>query len=128
MSTVGIILVTGSTGKQGRALIRALQGPETKARFRVLALTRNASSPAAKALLNSTKETSNAIELVEGNLDDASSIRRIFEDAKHKGGIWGVFGVLAYAGLGVKADGEESQGKVGITKLLEADCCLSRLT
>lgn len=44
------------------------------------------------------------------------SVRSVFEDAKGDGGagdgIWGVFAVLVYPGLGKVADGEEAQGKV----------------
>lgn len=52
--------------------------------------------------------------LVEGDLDIPSSISAIFDSAKTNGsgGIWGVFAVLAYPGLGANADGEERQGKL----------------
>jgi hypothetical protein len=50
--------------------------------------------------------------VVEGNLDSAESMRKVYEDAKTSGGIWGVFCFLAYPGLGANADGEERQGKV----------------
>jgi hypothetical protein len=52
------------------------------------------------------------VTVVQGDLDSPESIRRIFEDQKDKGGIWGVFSVLAFPGLGANADGEERQGKV----------------
>jgi hypothetical protein len=38
-------------------------------------------------------------------------MRKVYEDAKGSGGIWGVFCVLAFPGLGANADGEERQGK-----------------
>ncbi|KAG5352465.1 hypothetical protein C0989_002175 [Termitomyces sp. Mn162] len=108
-----ILLVTGATGKQGKALISAIQTDTTKpSPFHILALTRNPRSPAAKQL--SALETKNGnenVEVVEGDLDNADSVRRVFEDAKKKGGVWGVFCVLAFPGLGANADGEERQGK-----------------
>lgn len=114
--TVKTILVTGATGKQGKSLISALssstENSDTSSQsvansFRILALTRNKNSPAAK-LLSLEKH----VDIVEGNLDDAQSIRNVFENAKKDGGIWGVFCVLAFPGLGANADGEEKQGKV----------------
>ncbi len=108
------VLVTGATGKQGRALIRALlqaSAPETGGpEFHVYAVSRNPSSPSAQSL----KDVGNGKEIavVEGNLDVPESITKIFEAAKSDGGIWGVFAVLAFPGLGANASGEERQGKV----------------
>ncbi|KAJ7119159.1 NAD(P)-binding protein [Mycena epipterygia] len=96
-----LILVTGATGRQGRALIHALQmgesdvGPE----FHVWGLTRTVSSPAANEL---AAHNTQHFTVVQGNLDSPDSTR---------GRIWGVFCVLAFPGLGVIADGEEAQGK-----------------
>ncbi|KAF5372727.1 hypothetical protein D9757_011639 [Collybiopsis confluens] len=115
-----LVLVTGATGRQGRALIHALLNPssltgsaptsqsssDSDPEFHILALTRKASSPSAKSLGSQPNVT-----IVEGNLDSLASIRLIFENAKSKGGIWGVFCVLAFPGLGANADGEEVQGK-----------------
>jgi len=104
------ILVTGATGKQGTALVKALihsTTPDTEPQYHIFALTRKASSPNA-ALLQSHEQ----VTLVEGDLDNPTSISKIFEEAKVKGGIWGVFAVLAYPGLGANADGEERQGKM----------------
>lgn len=100
------ILVTGATGRQGKALISALRTKEDNP-FHILALTRNASSPAAEAL-----RLERHVTVIEGNLDSTESIRNVFEDAKAEGGVWGVFVVLAFPGLGARADGEEWQGKV----------------
>ncbi|KAF9066744.1 NAD(P)-binding protein [Rhodocollybia butyracea] len=106
-----LILVTGATGKQGRALINTLgstaSSHDSEPDFHILALTRKASSPAAISLTSYSH-----VSVIEGNLDSATSLRKIFEDAKSQGGIWGVFCVLAYPGLGVNADHVESQGKV----------------
>lgn len=102
-----LILVAGATGKQGRALIKALQPTsDDDIPFRVLALTRSASSPSAQRLVQERH-----VQVVEGDLDSPESIRKVYEDAKGSGGIWGVFCVLAFPGLGANADGEERQGK-----------------
>ncbi|KAF9245744.1 NAD(P)-binding protein [Melanogaster broomeanus] len=118
------ILVVGATGKQGRSFIEALgrsssAGSEdptqsTEPAFRVLALTRKASGPRAQRL---AKEKH--VEVVEGDLDSPESIRKIFEDRKNKGGIWGVYCVLAYPGVGANDDGEERQGKMVADLALE---------
>lgn len=80
------ILVTGATGKQGSSVINALLAAKTQ--FQILALTRNVSSPSAKAL---AAKSSNVI-LVEGNLDDADSIFRNAQKVTSLP-IWGVFSV-----------------------------------
>ncbi|KAJ6537825.1 hypothetical protein B0H19DRAFT_1180988 [Mycena capillaripes] len=111
------IFVTGASGHQGRAFIQALQessnqpdvGPE-EANFHVLALTRTPSSPAAQSIVGTHP---GFVTLVQGDLDSIQAVRKIFEDAKvESGGIWGVFCVLAFPGLGANADGEEQQGKI----------------
>jgi hypothetical protein len=95
-------------------LIRALlqpSDPETGGpEFRVYAVTRNPSSPTAQSLRD--VGNGNNITVVEGNLDVPESITKIFEAAKSDGGMWGVFAVLAFPGLGADASGEERQGKV----------------
>jgi len=103
------ILVTGATGHQGRALIRAIQidAASEAEDFHILALTRTASAPAAQRLTAKPSVTP-----VEGNLNAPEGIRKIFVDAKQDGGVWGVFCVLAFPGLGVNADLEEKQGKM----------------
>ncbi|KAJ6521041.1 NAD(P)-binding protein [Mycena capillaripes] len=108
-----LLLVTGATGKQGRALIHALNLGDTESNaepeFHVWALTRTISSPAANAL---AAHNIQHVTVVQGNLDSPEAIRKIFEDAKREhGGVWGVFCVLAFPGLGADATGEEKQGK-----------------
>ncbi|KAK0448593.1 NAD(P)-binding protein [Armillaria borealis] len=99
------ILVAGATGRQGQAFISALRDCDY---FHILALTRNPSSRKAKWLASESKVT-----IIEGDLDSEASIRSVFENTKSTGGgIWGVFCVLAFPGLGVNADSEERQGKV----------------
>jgi nucleoside-diphosphate-sugar epimerase len=110
--TIKLILVTGATGKQGSALISALRPGTSNTdveaiSLHVLALTRKFNSDSAKKL-----SLEKHVTVVEGDLDDAASLRKVFEGAKDKGGIWGVFCVLAFPGLGANADGEEQQGKV----------------
>lgn len=101
------ILITGATGQQGRALIAALRPqPDAEAPFHVLALTRSATKPAAKKLALEKHVT-----IVEGNMMSVESTRKVFQDAKDSGGVWGVFCVIAFPGLGAVADGEEQQGK-----------------
>jgi NAD(P)-dependent dehydrogenase (short-subunit alcohol dehydrogenase family) len=101
------ILVTGATGQQGRALIAALRPKQdTEAKFHALALTRSSTGPIAKQFALEKHVT-----VVEGNMMSIESIRKVFEDAKENGGVWGVYCVVAFPGLGAKADGEEQQGK-----------------
>lgn len=109
------VLITGATGKQGRALIRALvltATPSAEFEYHVLALTRNASSKAARLLLGKQQELAARITIVQGDLNHKDQIQKIFEHAVLTDGVWGVFVVLAYPGLGVNADIEERQGKV----------------
>ncbi|TDL18495.1 NAD(P)-binding protein [Rickenella mellea] len=101
MAATRTILVVGATGKQGSAFIAAATAKDD---IRILALTRNTSSPAAKAL------TSDKVTLVQANLDKPDSVRKVFQDEQGKTGIWGVFVVLAFPGLGEDATGEEKQG------------------
>jgi hypothetical protein len=101
------VLITGATGQQGRALIAALRPePDTEAKYHVLALTRSSNRPAAKKLALEKHVT-----VVQADLMHVESTRKVFEDAKVSGGVWGVFCVIAFPGLGAKADGEEQQGK-----------------
>ncbi|ESK87026.1 hypothetical protein Moror_11986 [Moniliophthora roreri MCA 2997] len=100
------VLISGATGRQGHAAIAHLSKNN---HFRILALTRNADSSSARELETDFP----SIEIVEGDLNNPDSIRRIFDDEKEKEGtgIWGVFNVMAYPGLGVDATGEERAGK-----------------
>ncbi|EIW87063.1 NAD(P)-binding protein [Coniophora puteana RWD-64-598 SS2] len=114
------ILVTGATGKQGSALVRALRPTSGDSQtsedipFQIIAITRDARSPGAQEL-----EKEKHVRVVEGNLDSADSLRRIFEEAKEEGGIWGVFCVLAFPGLGASGESEEKQGKTAADIALE---------
>lgn len=88
------IVVTGATGQQGGAVARHLLKQQG---FAVRALTRDSTKEAAKALARQ------GAEIVQANLDDASSIRRSLE------GAYGVFSVQNFMETGY--DGEIHQGK-----------------
>jgi uncharacterized protein YbjT (DUF2867 family) len=94
MANERTILITGATGKQGGATARALAGSG----FKLRAMTRNPESDAAKAIASAT-----SAELVQGDLNDATSLRNALK------GAWGVFGVQNTWEAGV--EGEEEQGK-----------------
>jgi NAD(P)-dependent dehydrogenase (short-subunit alcohol dehydrogenase family) len=103
------ILIAGATGRQGQATIRALAPSlDDFPEFRVLALTRDPNSATCAKCFNGMEH----VTVVQGNLDSENSMRAIFEAQKPNGGIWGVFCVLPFPGLGANADGEEKQGKV----------------
>jgi uncharacterized protein YbjT (DUF2867 family) len=105
------VLIVGATGRQGRAVVSSLF---LRSNFRILALTRNASSAASRALLNrrwTTEPVEALLELVQGDLNKPQTIRKIFE-AEGNGGISAVFVALAFPGLGARADKEERQGIV----------------
>jgi nucleoside-diphosphate-sugar epimerase len=105
------VLVTGATGKQGSAFIRTLNGEE----YFIYAVTRDVASPAAQEIA----EIGENVLPVKGDLDVPESISKIFQDAKPQGGIWGVFVVLAFPGLGADASGEEAQGIVRLFQSFE---------
>jgi uncharacterized protein YbjT (DUF2867 family) len=88
------ILVTGATGQQGGAVARQLL---KQPGFAVRALTRDAAKPAVRALAQK------GAEIVQGDLDDAGSIRRALQ------GAYGVFSVQNFMEAGY--DGEIRQGK-----------------
>ncbi len=87
-----IVVISGATGQQGGATLRALTGKG----FKVRAFTRNPDSDAAKAV------ASTGVELVKGDLDDEASISAALE------GAWGAYAVQNTWTAGV--DGEEAQG------------------
>jgi NAD(P)-dependent dehydrogenase (short-subunit alcohol dehydrogenase family) len=115
------VFIIGATGKQGRAAIHSLlrpsrtgaEGDDAVADYHVLALTRDASSPAAKALFEAEKEYADKITVVQQNLDDAAAVRKIFAEAtQNNAPLWGIFVVLAYPGLGSKTTPEGAHGRV----------------
>ena len=117
------VLVVGATGKQGSAFIRAAVAANASATnddaqanspFHLIALTRNATSPAARALTS----LGTAVSVTAADLNQPETVKSVFEAAKAKedGGIWGVFIALAFPGLGADASGEERQGKVRMVR------------
>ena len=106
MSIKRSILVVGATGKQGTAFISSVRQSQSSNHLHIVALTRSPSAPTAKALV------SDQVQVVQGDLDNPDSIRQVFQGANEHGGIWGVFLVLAFPGLGADASGEEKQGIV----------------
>jgi uncharacterized protein YbjT (DUF2867 family) len=102
MTTDRTILITGATGKQGGAIIRALAGKG----FRLRAMTRKIESDAARALAAS------GVELVKGDLDDAASLKAALI------GAWGTLAVQNTWEAGVQK--EEEQGKRLATVAREA--------
>ncbi|KAF2019414.1 NmrA-like family protein [Aaosphaeria arxii CBS 175.79] len=98
------ILVTGATGRQGGAVVKALQGSE----FDIIALTRSTTSPAAQKL----SATYPNVKLLQGDLANAAAI---FEQCKTP--IWGVYSVQAQV-QGPDKSQEEFQGKAIIDQAL----------
>ncbi|KAK4444228.1 NAD(P)-binding protein [Podospora aff. communis PSN243] len=106
------ILVVGATGKQGGATVRALLAPGSPPDFHVWGMTRNSTGALAKGVADDARRLNaeGRFQLVEGNLEDAEGVRKVFEMISAEGGIWGVFVAIAFPGLGVKDDREKDQG------------------
>ncbi len=87
------VLVSGATGRQGGAVVRhmLLKG------WKLRALTRNTSSPAAQELAR------RGVTVVQGDLEDPASLERA------AGGVYGVYSVQDYWAVGAKR--EVQQGK-----------------
>jgi nucleoside-diphosphate-sugar epimerase len=97
MSSPKTLLITGATGKQGGAVIRALCASPFASTFKIIAVTRSKASKSAQSLASQPN-----ISLVEGDLDNPNAI---FEQT---GPVWGVFSVqVASPG----SDTEETRGK-----------------
>ena len=62
------VLVTGATGNQGAAVIKALQDLKVSEAFDILALTRNTTSPKAQAL------AAQGVTLIEGDFSNCEAI------------------------------------------------------
>src|SRR5262245_16363135 len=88
-----LVVISGATGQQGGAVIRALAGKG----FTLRALTRDPNSDKAKAVAAET-----GAELVKAELDDESSVSGALN------GAWGAFAVQNTWTAGV--EGEEAQG------------------
>ncbi|KAK5081125.1 hypothetical protein LTR70_009141 [Exophiala xenobiotica] len=108
------ILVCGATGQQGGAVVKALLDHPPWFPHEILALTRKASSPAARKLASNAK-----VKVIEGDLEHSPAI---FEKAGGKGSVWGVFLVtlpsMKRSIPGVE-DTEVTQGKALFDAALE---------
>ncbi|KAI1211242.1 NAD(P)-binding protein [Annulohypoxylon truncatum] len=106
------LLITGATGKQGGAVVNALNN--ANADFEILALTRDSQSASAQRLQRKFPK----IKLVTGNMDAPDDI---FAKAKEltKAPIWGVFSVQQAIGGGATHKTEEVQGKALIDASLK---------
>jgi uncharacterized protein YbjT (DUF2867 family) len=109
MSSPQTILITGATGKQGGAVVRALLDSPHQPPFSILALTQNPSSPAAQKLASKLN-----VSLVQGDFNDCASIF-----SKIQTPLYGAF-LVTYPAFGphVKRDLEEIQGKAFVDAAL----------
>ncbi|KAI4193530.1 MAG: hypothetical protein LQ350_008269 [Teloschistes chrysophthalmus] len=101
------ILLTGATGKQGRALITTLLSSPRASDFTILALTRNTTSPSASALASKSP----SIRLIQGNLNDPHAIFASALAATNSAPIWGVYSVQQAVQDGATEASETKQGK-----------------
>ena len=98
------ILVTGATGQQGSAVIKALLASPPPFPYEIIALTRNASSASATAVAKNNPK----ITLLEGDVDHSETF---FEKAGGRDAIWGVFLVTVPSMKKGEESKEEEQGK-----------------
>jgi uncharacterized protein YbjT (DUF2867 family) len=98
-----IVLVTGSTGRQGGAVARELLAA---GEFHIRAMTRHPDGDAARLL------AAEHAEVVHGDLDDPESLRHALND------VWGVFAMQNSWEAGVER--EEQQGKCLVQLAREA--------
>jgi len=108
------ILVTGATGKQGGAVVKALLDSPNAKDFTILAVSRNPESASAKKLVE------RGVQIVQGDLND---VEAIFSAAKSvsKEPIWGVFSVQIPMGKNATVQTEEAQGKALVDAALAHD-------
>ncbi|KAL8747601.1 MAG: hypothetical protein Q9190_000536 [Brigantiaea leucoxantha] len=115
-SNLKYLLITGATGKQGRAVVASLVSSPSQP-FHLLALTRNPSSPSAQSLLSLSPSH---ITLIKGDLDDCPAVFAAASAALPKNArIWGVYSVQVAITDGWTKEREETQGKSLI------DCALA---
>lgn len=76
MSTKKVFVVFGATGNQGGSIIKAFLGDSKASQeFQLRGITRDTSSPKAKALVEK------GVECVTGDLDDKASLKQAFKGA-----------------------------------------------
>lgn len=109
MSSPQTFLISGATGKQGGAVVRALLDFPANPPFSILALTRNPSSPAAQKLASKPN-----VSLIQGDFNDSASIF-----SKIKTPLHGAFLVTPAFGPFAKRDLEEIQGKAFVDAALQ---------
>jgi nucleoside-diphosphate-sugar epimerase len=104
------LLITGATGKQGGAAVRALLDSPANPPYSILALTRNPSSPAAQKLASKPN-----VSLLQGDFNNCASIF-----SKIQTPLYGAF-LVTYPAVGpfVKPDLEEIQGKAFVDAALQ---------
>lgn len=107
MASTKPLLILGATGRQGKSLINNLLASPAHDDFTILAVTRNASSASAKALV----AKSSSIKLVQGNVDDCPALFSAALEATNNTPIYGVFTVLVSVTDGWTAEREVRQGK-----------------
>jgi uncharacterized protein YbjT (DUF2867 family) len=90
-----MILVTGATGRQGGAVIRALLDRS----FKVRAITRDPEKPSSQSL------KSKGVEVFKGDMEDIPSLHQAMQ------GVYGVFSVQNYWEKGIGYDGEIRQAR-----------------
>lgn len=97
-------LVTGATGKQGGAVLRALLEQSPSSSPNILAVTRNPSSASAKRLAS----LSSTVSLIQGDLDDCPAIFKSLSGRT----VDGVFSVQmpAISWRGIDTENETVQG------------------
>ncbi|KAI9718316.1 MAG: hypothetical protein M1828_006780 [Chrysothrix sp. TS-e1954] len=117
MSISKPLLITGATGKQGRALINKLLTSRRGNEFDpLLALTRNPTSPSAQSLT----ALSPKIKLVQGDLSDVPQCFSAALRATNNTPIHGIFAVLVPGGGGGQSPvTEEQYGKALIDESLK---------
>ncbi|KAH7350268.1 NmrA family protein [Pyrenochaeta sp. MPI-SDFR-AT-0127] len=104
------ILVTGATGKQGGSVLDQLATHPSTSEYTLLAVTRDASSSAAKRIV----ERHTSVRLIQGNLNDVtrlfSAAKAALKEAGQEEYIWGVYSVQVSMGKSVTHDTEVKQG------------------
>ena len=95
-----VIVVLGSTGNQGRGVVRSLLHEPSPTSWHVRAVTRNAESPAAQELLKAFQTPDKRLSLQAGNMYDEASLEDAFM------GAYGVFAVTSECSDQLIADEE----------------------
>lgn len=88
-----IIVVLGSTGKQGKGVVDSLLRDSTT--WHVRAVTRNVNSLSAQKLLNDFQTIDKRLSLIYGDIFDLESLKHAFADA------YGVFAVTSEQSSGM---------------------------